>query len=77
MLGEQTLLVVRIIARRRCTAEIRKPLADPGPEIPVSGPRRHGCSPRTVQFHVPRANDNGRRSLLLITSPATVGASAG
>jgi len=77
VLGEQTLLVVRVIARRRRAAQVGKALADPGPEIPVSGPRRQGCSPRTVQFHVPSANDNGRRSPLLITSRATVGASEG
>lgn len=80
MLGEQPLLVVRVIARRRRAAQVGKALADPGPEIAVSEPRRQGCSPRTVQFHVPRANDSARRSLLLmllITSLATVGASAG
>ena len=77
VLGEQTSFVVRVIARRNGPSQVGKTLADPGPEIPVSGPRRRGCSPRTVQCHVPSANDNGRRSPLLMTSPATVGPSAG
>lgn len=75
--GEQTPFVVRVIPRRRRAAQVGKALTDPVPKIPVRGPRRQGCSPRTVQFHVPSANDNGRWSPLLITSPATVGGSAG
>ena len=78
MLREQTPFVVRVIARGNSAREVGKALADSRPEIPISGPRRRqGCSPRTVQFHVPRANDNGRRSPFLITSLATVGASVG
>src|SRR5579864_6414630 len=77
VLGEQTPFVVRVIPRRRGTVEIRKALADAGPEIPVSGPRCHGCAPGTSQFQVPSAKDNRRLSPLLITSPATVGASEG
>jgi len=48
VLGEQTSFIVRVIARGDGPREVGKALADPGPEIPVSGPRRQGCSPRTV-----------------------------
>ncbi len=37
VLGEQALLVVRVVARRRGAAEIGKALADPGPESPIRG----------------------------------------
>jgi hypothetical protein len=42
MLGEQSPFVVRVIARGGCPREVRKALADTGPEIPVRGPRRQG-----------------------------------
>ena len=76
MLREQTSFVLRVVPGGGGPAEIGKALANIRPEIPVGGPR-HGCSLCTAQLPVPIANDSGRRSPLSITSPATVGASAG
>src|SRR4249920_2463136 len=57
VLGEQTPFVVGVISGRRCAVEIRKSLADSGPEIPVRGPQsstrrswRHRSTPATSQL---------------------------
>src|ERR1700730_3620705 len=39
VLGEQTSLIVRVIPRGGSPREVGKALADPGPEVPVGGPR--------------------------------------
>src|SRR4051812_32489510 len=62
MFGKQTSFVVRVVSRRCRAAQVGKVLADPSPKIPVRRPRRQGCSPCTVQFQAPSANDNRRRS---------------
>ena len=71
MLGEQALLVVRVVARRGGAAEVGKALADSGPEPPVATSRRRTrtsgrvmARSARVQCHVPSANDSGRRSPL-------------
>jgi len=77
VLGEQPTFIVRVISRGDGPREVGKALADPGPEIPVGGPRRQGCPPRTVQVPAPSANDSGRRSPLSITALGAVGTSIG
>src|SRR4249920_1032654 len=57
VLGEQSPFVVGVVPRRRCAVEIRKSLANSGPEVPVRGPRpstrrsgRHRSTPATSQL---------------------------